>query len=145
MVQSAPIAEPTGLAATVTKDSITATWNAFSATAGDDGYAPITGWKLSYDSTNDGTIDTTITISNPATLTTTINSLNPSQTYKMNVLAFNQHGDGPVQTTPITPSTSNVPATPVAPTIVQDGVNINITWTAPAHNGQALSGYQVLW
>ena len=76
-------------------------------------------------------------------LTCTVTGLTNGQAYTFEVYAHNSEGDGPLSA-PSSPATPvDVPAKPGPPTAVAGVASATVSWTAPADNGSAITGYTV--
>ena len=76
-------------------------------------------------------------------LTVTISGLTNSTGYTFEVRAYNSGGNGPASTVSATPlDAPSVPGTPGSLSAAPISDRVTLTWTAPADNGAAISGYQ---
>ena len=128
-------AAPTGVSASRGDGSATVSWTppadngsgiwAYTVTAVDQ-TTPANGGQVAY-----GT-------SSPAT----VSGLTNGDTYTFDVTATNGVGTGPASVTnPVVPS--RVPAAPTGVSASPGNSSATVTWTAPAANGSAISGYTV--
>ena len=74
---------------------------------------------------------------------TTITGLANGQAYDVQVRATNTVGTGDWSPNATATPATQVPATPLAPTLAPRDQKIEVTWTAPADNGEAISDYDV--
>ena len=60
----------------------------------------------------------------------------------MNIVAYNQFGDGPSMAVTLAPQTSDVPSAPSAPTLAQVTTNVKISWLADSTDyNNTVTGY----
>jgi hypothetical protein len=87
---------------------------------------------------------TTVTGTPPAT-STTINGLTAGTAYTFTVQAVNANGNGPVsaQSNSVTPTGAVAPSAPSSVSAVPAGSQAQVSWTAPANGGSAITGYTV--
>ena len=76
---------------------------------------------------------------------TTIGSLTNDVEYEVQVLARNAGGPSAWSDSATGTPTSGVvaPAKPAAPTLTEGDTELAVSWTAPADNGSAITGYEV--
>jgi hypothetical protein len=136
----------TGLTIVPTDTTATVTWTEFSTTAADFGYSAITGYKFYYHTATGATSGTEIVHTDLNSLQIDLSGLTAATTYYVQILAYNAYGDSDL-TTEATFDTTDIPATPAAPTIAlnTDNTQIDLTFAAPADNGSPITGYQVLF
>ena len=75
------------------------------------------------------------------TLSATITTLTNGTSYQVQVRAANANGDGPWS--PSATLKAGLPAAPAAPTLTSGNAQLSVSWTAPAHNGSAITDYDV--
>ena len=147
-------AAPTAPTLTVDNTSLAVSWTAPSANG-----SAITDYDVQYSActatdndTNDlacdGTTNTWGTwtewnASNTGTGTTaTITGLTGGTKYRVQVQATNSAGDSGWSVSAAETPT-DVPAAPTAPTLTADNASLSVSWTAPAANGSAITGYGI--
>ncbi len=130
---------PAAPALTVNDESLGVSWSAPASNGG----SAITGYKVGRCSTSCGT-DSNWTVKTLTTTgtTTSLSSLTNGTAYQVRVAATNRGGDGAWSTT-ATATPARVPDKPAAPTVGVWNKSLNVSWTAPASNGAAITGYDV--
>ncbi len=132
---SAP-AQPDAPSLTAGNAKLTANW-----TAPADNGSAITGYKVRHRAA--GALDwTTSNTLGSSTTSYEIGSLTNGTRYKVQVQAANSAGDSEwsdsAQATPYT-----VPSKPTKVTLTAGNAKLTATWTAPADNGSAITGYTI--
>ena len=121
---------------------ITITWSS-PLTGGD----PIQGYKIQWNAGSGSVFSTITTHVDLNNLSFTRGTpLSPGTTYEFRVIASNEVGDStPSDSTAIkAASPPNAPAMPTK--LIADKTSIQISWTAPAHDGSAtITGYKIYW
>ncbi|MGA9860424.1 MAG: DUF4082 domain-containing protein [Solirubrobacteraceae bacterium] len=136
-----PIASPgqvTNVTGTPGFDSVTLNWSA-PATGGAPAQYTITPYIGST-----AQMPVTVTGTPPAT-TATVTGLQQGTPYTFTVQASNPNGNGAVSaaSSPITPSGPMAPAPPTGVTAIPARGQARVSWTAPANNGSAITGYTI--
>jgi hypothetical protein len=133
-----PPGVPTGVTATAGNGSAQVTWTAPASNGG----SPITSYTVTpFIGT---TAQTPVTVTgNPPATSTTVNGLTNGTTYTFTVKATNVLGTGAASaaSNPVT-----LPTAPAAPTgVIATAGNgsAQVTWTAPANGGSAITSYTV--
>lgn len=131
-----PPPAPATPTATVSGNSVTLTWDAPAPIAG----SPTTGYVVT--PYVNGTALPPQTFNTTAT-TQTFTGLNYGSSYRYTVAAINANGTSAPspQSTAVVPAA--VPSAPAAPTATAGSLSANVSWTAPANNGSAITGYVV--
>ena len=75
--------------------------------------------------------------------TTTIGSLTNGTAYQVQVQATNRVGDSPWSGSNKAVPAPQKPDMPTAPTLTVDNASLDVSWTAPAANGSAITDYNV--
>ena len=116
-------------------------WSAPSSNGG----SAVTGYKVRHcvnstgcDAPNEWT---TKTLTNTNT-TTDITGLTNNTAYQVQVAAVNRSGTGE-WSDPATATPAGVPSKPGAPRLTHGNASLLVEWTAPSHNGAAITGYRV--
>ena len=150
---SVPTSEKVGLAPAAPAAPTLTTGNArlsVSWTAPANNGAALSGFSVQYCDTsaanascgNSGTSWQDFTFSSTgATTSTTVTGLTNGNAYKVRVRAVNAVGSG--DWSPTASKKAGLPAVPAAPTATSGNASVAVTWTAPADNGTALSGFGV--
>ena len=122
---------PTNVAATIANQSAEVSW----LPPANDGDSPILDYKVSWST------GTQSCSSSPCTIT----GLTNGTSYTFQVIARNEIGDSVASD----PSQSVIPATtPDAPTrltVTRSSMSAILSWSTPANNGSAITGYKVSW
>ena len=101
----------------------------------------ITDYDVQY-SSDDGATWTEWNAGNTGTTTSaTITGLTNGTEYLVQVRAANTLGDGPWS--PSATVIAGAPPAPEAPTLASGNAQLAVSWTAPAHNGSAITDYDV--
>ena len=132
-----PPGQPTNVTATAGNLSATVNWS-----------APATGGVASYKITPyiGTTAQTPTTVSGtPAPTTATVTGLTQGTSYTFTVQASNSLGSGPVSapSNAVTPTAPSAPSAPTGVTASPASNQTQVSWTAPASNGSAITGYTV--
>ena len=77
------------------------------------------------------------------TTSATITGLTNGTTYQIQVRAANSRGDGPWSLSTNGAPAAQKPGKPGAPTLTHKHQSLDVSWTAPAANGEAITGYRV--
>ena len=77
------------------------------------------------------------------TTSATITGLTNGTAYQVQVRAANSHGDGPWSLSTNGAPAAQKPGKPGAPTLTHKHQSLDASWTAPAANGEAITGYRV--
>ncbi len=121
--------------------SLGVSWSAPSS----DGGADITGYKVRHCENSTGCDAasewTTKTLTGTGR-TATISSLTNGTTYQVQVAATNRSGDSDWSSS-ASEYPSTVPSAPAAPTVTYKHQKLDLSWTAPATNGAAITDYDV--
>ncbi|HXY85157.1 MAG TPA: N,N-dimethylformamidase beta subunit family domain-containing protein [Gaiellaceae bacterium] len=132
-------AAPTGVAGTAGNGSVALTWTAPSS----DGGSAITGYRVT--PYVNGTSQTPI-LTSSTTTSYTVNGLTNGTAYTFTVAAINTVGTGAdsAASAPVTPAgAASVPGAPTGVSGTAGDGSVALTWTAPASNGSAITGYIV--
>ena len=128
--------------ASQSETSITITWT--QPLSGGD---PIPGYKIQWNGGSGSVFSTITTHVDLLNLSYTRDTtLSPGTTYEFRVIASNEVGDStPSDSTAI--KAASPPDAPDAPTkLSADKTSIQISWTAPDHDGSAtITGYKIYW
>ena len=116
---------------------LSASWDAPSSA----GSSAIIDYDVRYKSTADAAWTELADITPSTTTSATITGLTNGTAYQVQARAGNNSGDGPWSAT--STATAGVPTTPAAPTLAPGNGSISVSWTAPADNGSAITGYEV--
>ncbi len=132
-------AAPTGVTATAGNTTANVTW-----TAPADGGSAITSYTITPYIGATAQTPTTITGSPPAT-SATITGLTNGTAYTFTVTATNAVGPGPASapSAAVTPTAPTAPAAPTGVTATAGNTTANVTWTAPANGGSAITSYTI--
>jgi N,N-dimethylformamidase beta subunit-like, C-terminal/Domain of unknown function (DUF4082)/Fibronectin type III domain/Bacterial Ig domain len=136
-----PIPSPgqvTSVSASAGYDSASVTWNAPSS-----GGAATTYTVTPY---SNGTAGTPVTVTGtPPSTSATVNGLQQGVPYTFTVQASNPNGSGPASaaSNAITPTGPAAPAAPTGVTASPASNQALVSWTAPASNGSAITGYTI--
>ena len=120
-------------------------WVALTSTA-DTGDSSILSYHLQWDSGSSGATFTDLVgyPSNSLVLTYLVSSgVSSGNTYQFRVRAKNLYGWGAYSTV-LSLKASSVPDQPSAVSTAKDGLNVRISWTAPADNSETITAYQIL-
>jgi hypothetical protein len=119
-------------------DSVTLSWSAPSS-----GGAP-TQYTITPYIGSTAQTPVTVTGTPPAT-TTTITGLQQGTPYTFTVQATNPTGNGAVSaaSSAVTPSGPVAPAAPTGVSAIPASGQVQVSWTAPANNGSAITGYTI--
>jgi hypothetical protein len=104
-----------------------------------DGASDVIDYRITYDQ---GTGTWTTLEETVTTTSYTATSLTADTIYAFKVEARNLVGHS-VESSSISIRAAGVPYTPAAPTTTQNGVNVDIAWTAPFDGGSALTTYTI--
>ncbi len=134
VAQSVPSAPTTGTP-TVSVGSVTLSWTAPTNTGG----SPVTSYTIS--DAKKALAD--VTVNN--LLQTTVSGLAAGVTYSFLIVANNGNGKSASSTfaDATVPKAPAVPTKPSASVDANTATTINVSWTAPADNGSAITGYTV--
>ncbi|MGZ4493439.1 MAG: fibronectin type III domain-containing protein [Nocardioides sp.] len=135
-VTAAPTAPaaPTGVTATPGDTSATVSW-----TAPNDGGSAITKYTVTF--TPSGGMPTSVDVMGTST---TLSGLVNGTQYSVTVSATNGVGTGPSSSAvTVTPKAPTAPDAPTALAATPGNGQLALTWTAPAANGSAITGYEV--
>jgi N,N-dimethylformamidase beta subunit-like protein/uncharacterized protein DUF4082/fibronectin type III domain protein/Big-like domain-containing protein len=134
LFQPAPPAQVTGVSATAGIGSATVSWTAVS---GATSYVvtPYIG----------STAQTATNVNGGSTTSTTVNGLTAGTAYTFKVQAVNANGTGPASaaSNSVTPLTSATPSAPTGVSATPATGQAQVSWTAPAANGSAITGYTI--
>ena len=75
--------------------------------------------------------------------TTTITGLTNDTAYQVQVQATNSIGDSPWSNSTNAAPEAQKPSKPTAPTLTADNASLDVSWTAPANNGSAITDYDI--
>ena len=136
-------AKPTNLTATRGNASVTLSW-----TAGSNGGSAVTKWQYAQksDSNYGDWTDVCVTSGDstcPSKTSHTVSSLTNGTAYKFKMRAVNSVGNGAEsdESSSVTPAAK--PSKPSAPTLTSGNTQLGVSWSAPAHNGSAITDYDV--
>lgn len=79
----------------------------------------------------------------PSTTSATFSTLTDGTAYTFAVTARNEIGAGPTSVPSTAVLVAGAPGTPTAPAVTLSGSTATVSWTAPAANGTAITGYVV--
>ena len=132
-------AAPTGVTATAGAGSAQVSW-----TAPGDGGSPLTSYTVTPFIGANAQTPVTVTGAPPAT-STTVTGLTNGTAYTFTVTATNAIGTGPASaaSNSITPTAPTAPAAPTAVTATAGNASAQVSWTAPANGGSAITKYTV--
>ncbi len=132
-------AAPTGVTATAANASAQVSW-----TAPANGGSAITSYTVTPFVGTTAQTPTTVTGSPPAT-TTTVSGLTNGTAYTFTVTATNAIGTGPASaaSNSVTPIGATAPAAPTGVTAAAANASAQVSWTAPANGGSAITSYTV--
>ncbi|HEV7173542.1 DUF4082 domain-containing protein, partial [Pedococcus sp.] len=130
---------PTGVSATTGDQSATVTW-----TAPADGGSPLGSYIVTPYSGTTALAPTTVTGTPPAT-STTVTGLTNGTAYTFTVSAVNPVGTSAssAASTPVVPAVPTVPGSPGSVTASAGNASAQVSWTAAANNGNAVTSYTV--
>ncbi|MFZ4638758.1 MAG: fibronectin type III domain-containing protein, partial [Pirellulales bacterium] len=105
--------------------------------------SPLRDYTIQWSADN-GTTWNTVSDGTALTTSATITGLTPGVPHLVRVAAINEYGAGaPVVTaSPVAPQ-ATAPAAPAAPTVIAGDRQVTLSWTAPADNGSAITGYSI--
>jgi hypothetical protein len=135
---------PTGVVLTRVADSgtsIDVSWNAPS----NDGGKPITNYVVSY-ANADGSTDNGEVSNGDASTKLTLTGLTEGATYNVNVRAVNIVQHGPVSSPDVSLNPALAPAAPTGVVLTRVdniGTSLDVSWNAPADNGDDITNYVV--
>ncbi len=126
-------AKVTGVTATPGSASATVTW-----TAPDNGGEAISSYLVT------PSTGTAVTVTGTTT-SRTFTGLSSGTAYTFTVKAINAIGSGPVSASSasVTPAAATAPSAPTGVTAVAGNASAQVSWTAPANGGSAITGYTV--
>ena len=133
---------PTGLSATARGQSqIDLSWR----TPGNDGGAPITGYRIEVSSDRGATWTVLRSNTNSTATTFPHTGLAPATTRHYRVYALNAAGRSPASNVANATTDATVPGVPTRLSAVANGISqIDLSWTAPSFDGGArITGYRV--
>lgn len=136
-----PMTAPSGLIIiSKTISSVKIQWNLLSANS-DTGYNSINRYKIYLNSGSGYVFNSFQT--DPTNNTYEITGLTLGQTYSFTVSAFNDIGEGPINSVGVSTLVANAPLSPSSLGVSLSGTNVVIAWNAPDNQGQSILQYNI--
>ncbi|WP_308011894.1 glycoside hydrolase domain-containing protein [Actinacidiphila acidipaludis] len=127
-------AAPGAVSATSSGSSVTVSWSA----PGDTGGSPVTGYKVTLDDGHE------VTVADPGSRSTTFTWLPAGTSYTARVQAVNAVGTSrPSAATAPVATGGGKPQKPEVASVVTDGKQVRVTWSAAGDGGFPVIGYTV--